>query len=210
VAPERQQVTDPGYEGTPNQRAPVYTLFPDWNPKSSAPHQENVEVYSNCADVELFLNGQSLGSKALPKDAASRNWRVDYEAGAVRAVCKTEGISHELRTAGNAAKIVLTADKAKLTTDWNDLSYITAKVVDDAGILLPLADQQIAFSIAGPGAIAAVDNADNTSHESFQGSTRKAFHGSCIAIVRANGKGSITIKATAPGLTGGSIAIAGN
>jgi beta-galactosidase len=214
VAPNRRAETDPGYEGTPNSRAPVYTLFADWNPQSEPAHEENVEVYSNCADVELFLNGKSLGSKPLPKDASSRNWRVAWEPGTVRAACATEGVADELKTAGKAAKIVLSADRTKLGNAWDDVVYITAKVTDEAGVLVPRADQQISFEVSGSGAIVAVDNADYTSHESFQGTprgaTRKAFQGSCIAIARATGRGLITIKAASPGLSGGSVAITGN
>jgi beta-galactosidase len=216
VAPNRGQVTDPGYEGNPNSRAPVYTLFADWNPASTraheeGAHEENLEVYSNCADVELFLNGKSLGSKALPKDASSRNWRVAWEPGSVKAVCKAEGVTDELKTAGKPAKIVLSADKTKLSTDWNDLSYITARVTDEAGVTVPDAGQEITFEVSGHGSIAAVDNADYLSHESFQASSRKAFQGSCIAVVRSNArssaKGGITVRASSPGLLGSGLSL---
>ena len=210
VAPDQKAVTDPGYEGSPNRRAPVYTLFADWNPRSAEAHQENVEVYSNCAEVGLSLNGKSLGSKALPKDASSRNWRVEYEPGTLRAACGAEGVSDELRTAGKAAKIVLTADRSKIGTGWDEVSYVTARVTDEAGVMVPDADQSITFEIAGPGVLAAVDNADYRSHESFQGNSRKAFHGSCVAVVRATGKGGITIRASGAGLAGGSLTIAAN
>jgi beta-galactosidase len=210
VAPDQSAVTDPGYEGPANRRAPVFTLFGDWTPQSGAPHEENVEVYSNCADVELFLNGKPLGSKPLPRDASSRNWRVAWEPGILRAACKAEGVSDELKTAGKPAEIVLTADRTKTGTGWDELSYITARVADENGITVPGANPQIDFAITGPGAIAAVDNADNIGHEPFQASSRKAFHGSCIAIVRARAKGGITIRASSPGLTAATVAIAAN
>ncbi len=76
--------------------------------------------------------------------------------------------------------------------------------------MVPNADQEIAFEISGPGAIAAVDSADYISHEPFQDSSRKAFHGSCIAIARATGKGAIAIKASSPGLTGAGVIVTGN
>ncbi len=210
VAPEQRAVTDPGYEGSPNRRAPQFTLFGDWNPKSDAPHEENVEVYSNCAEVELFLNGKSLGAKPLPRDASPRNWRVAFEPGTIRAACGTERVSDELRTAGKASKIVLSVDRAKLGTGWDDLAYVTARVTDENGVPVPDADQQIQFALSGPGTIVAMDNADNVSHEAFQASTRKAFHGSCIAIVRANARGGITVRASAAGLASGAVTIAGN
>ncbi len=210
VAPEQRPVTDPGYEGSPNRRAPVFTLFADWTPTSTAPHEENVEVYSNCSEVELSLNGKSLGSKALPANASPRNWRVTWEAGAIRAVCKTEAISDELRTAGKPAKIVLTSDSPKLSTSWDGVTYVTARVTDEVGVTVPNADPGIGFELSGPGRIVAVDNADNVSHESFQGNTRKAFHGVCVAVIRGTAKGSVTIHAGSEGLAGGSVTLAVN
>ena len=210
VAPEQRAVTDPGYEGSPNRRAPVYTLFADWTPRTADAHEENVEVYSNCAEVQLLLNGKSLGSKTLPKDASSRNWRVAYEPGTIRAACKSEDVSDELRTAGKAAKIVVSTERAKIVTGWDGVSYITARVTDEAGVMVPDADRSITFETAGPGAIAALDNADYRSHERFQGTSRKAFHGSCVAVMRAAGKGAITIRASAAGLAGGSVVVMAN
>ena len=91
----------------------------DWTPREQAPHTENVEVYSNCAQAELFLNGRSLGSLPLPADASPRTWHVPFEPGALRAVGRngeTVVASDELHTAGPPAKIVLTADQAALST----------------------------------------------------------------------------------------------
>jgi len=105
---------------------------------------------------------------------------------------------------------VLTADRSKIGTGWDEVSYVTARVTDEAGVMVPDADQSITFEIAGPGVLAAVDNADYRSHESFQGNSRKAFHGSCVAVVRATGKGGITIRASGAGLAGGSLTIAAN
>jgi beta-galactosidase len=81
--------------------------------------------------------------------------------------------------------------------------------VDADGVPVPNADPQIAFKVNGPGAIVAVDNADNASHESFHASERKAYQGWSFAIVRATGTGAITLTASARGLTGSSVAISG-
>jgi beta-galactosidase len=210
VAPTEAAPIDPGYE--PNPRRRVQTLFSDWSPLNRSVHQEQVEVYSNCEEVELLLNGKSLGSKPLPADASPRIWRVPFEPGVLRALGRNKGVvaaSGELRSAGSAARIVLAADRGKLALRWDDVAYITATVVDEQGVKAPTADNLIAFGITGPGAIAAVDNADNASHESFRASQRRAFQGQCIAILKASAvQGRITLSASSPGLASGSVAIA--
>jgi beta-galactosidase len=201
AAPERLPETDPGYEANPRRQ--VQTLFADWTPFNLSPHEENVEVYSNCSSVELSLNGKPLGEKPLPADAAPRVWRVAFEPGAILAACK-EGPREELRTAGKPAKIALTVDRATLRNRWDDVVYVTASVTDDHGVIVPGVRDAVTFELSGPGAIAAVDSADNTSHESFQSNARRVYSGWCIAVIRSTGAGKITINASAAGLASGS------
>ena len=196
--------TDPGYEA---YRRTVQTLFDDWTPPNAAAHEENVEVYSNCAQVELLLNGKSLGSKPLAADASPRNWRVTYEAGTLQAVCQNGTARDELRTAGKPAAVLLKVDRPRLTATWDDVAYVTAEVVDDHGVLVPSAANQITFAVTGPGAVVAVDNQDINSHESFQGTVRSAYQGRCIAIVRASTGGRIAVTATAASLKPGSFSL---
>ncbi len=204
VAPADLTPTDPGY-GTEEKHTEV--LFADWTPPNSAPHEENVEVYSNCREVELFLNGKSLGAKPLNADASPRIWKVAYAPGALKAVARNGGktaATHELRTAGRPVGILLAADQSKLAAGWDDVCRVTATVVDEHGVPLPDANDLIAFAISGPGVIAAVDNADNASHEPFQATERHAFQGQCIAFVKASAtSGKMVVTASAPGLKSG-------
>jgi beta-galactosidase len=207
TAPTATQPTDPGFAPLAQRQV----LFPDWTPQDSKPHDENVEVYSNCEQVELLLNGKSLGAKPINADASPRMWTVPFAPGTLRAVGKNKGrivAAHDLRTAGKPAQIVLTTDHNKLAAGWDDVSFVTAMVVDKNGVPVPDAGDLIAFKVKGPGVIAAVDNADNTSHEPFQTTERHAFRGRCIAIVKANApRGTISVTASAPNLAGGSIKI---
>jgi beta-galactosidase len=196
--------TDPGYEA---YRRTVQTLFDDWTPPNAAAHEENVEVYSNCAQVELLLNGKSLGSKPLAADASPRNWRVTYEPGTLQAVCQNGAARDELRTAGKPAAVVLKVDRPGLMTTWDDVAYVTAEVVDDHGVVVPSAANQVTFAVTGPGAVVAVDNQDITSHEPFQSNVHSAFQGRCIAIVRASAAGRIALTATAAPLKPGSVSL---
>jgi beta-galactosidase len=189
----------------------VQTLFSDWTPADVSAHEENVEVYSNCDEVELLLNGKSLGSKPRAADDAPRTWRVAFEPGTISAIARNKGqvvASHEVRTAGKPAKVLLAADRKRIELDWNDLSTVTATVVDAQGVLVPWADNPITFQISGPGVITAVDSADNTSHEAFQGSQRRAFQGRCLAMVKASAARSrFTVTAASVGLVGSSVVI---
>lgn len=215
VARNRPAVTDPGYE-TPAQQQQMrrmgQTLFSDWTPADTAPHDENVEVYSNCDEVELLLNGKSLGAKPLPPDASARNWRVPYEAGTLRAIGRNKGrqvATYELRTAGKAAKIILTADRKTLSPGFDNVAFVTALITDGNGVPVPSAGAPLTFHASGSGEIAATDNADNTSHESYQSPERHAFEGRAIALVKTKAAGAIEITATSPGLASGSVHIEG-
>jgi len=187
------------------------STFSDWSPTNSQAHDENVEAYSNCKEVELFLNGKSLGVKTINADASPRTWQIPFAPGNLKAVARNNRkivATNVLRTAGMPAKIVLSADTKKLSPGWDNVAFVRAKIVDASGTEVLHADDLISFTISGPGVIAAVDNADNASHESFQATERHAYHGECVAFVKATGSsGKIVLTATATGLTAGSIAI---
>ena len=182
----------------------------NWTPTDFDTYDDGkVAAYSNADEVELFLNGKSLGTKSRPADDSPRAWDVTFAKGTLRAVARTQGQEvaiDELKTAGPPARIVLTTSRPKLGTSWDDAAYVTARVVDANGILCPNADNQITFSLTGPALLAAVDNGNVASHESYQANQRKAFQGQCVAIVKAkSGGGGITVKASAPGLTDGAV-----
>lgn len=201
TAPSSRTPTDPGYE--PFQPA-NQTLFPDWTPRNAAPHSESVEVYSNCEQVELFLNGQSLGVQPLHADASPRLWNVAFAPGILRAVGRTatgEMVSSTLQTAGKPTQLLATTDRPRLIPDWEEVAFVTVQVADAKGVLIPDAHDNIAFTVTGPGTLVAVDNGDLTSHEPFHAAERKAFQGQCLAILRATAStGRITVTATAVGL----------
>jgi beta-galactosidase len=207
VAVARGTAADPGFEPL-NRRQ---SQFSDWTPQDTGPHKENVEVYSNCEDVELMLNNKSLGSKPRDADDAPRTWKVPFEPGTIKALGKNKdrvAAVDELQTSGKPAKIILTADRDKLSTDWDDVCYVTAAAADENGVLNPWADDLISFKITGPGVIAAVDNGDRSSHEPFQAAQRRAFQGRCVAIVKAGApSGRIVLTASAAGLAESSITI---
>jgi beta-galactosidase len=198
---------DPGFEPLTREAQE----FSDWTPRNRAPHDEHVEVYSNCQEVELFLNGNSLGSKTLAADASPCVWRIDFEPGTLKAVGQNAGVvaaSCELRTAGKAAKLFLTSSCPRLAPDWDDVCCVRATITDIKGVPIPDASDVVTFELAGPGLIAAVDSGDNSSHEPFLARARRAYRGQCVAMIRATSPaGRLTVKASAPGLRESSLAI---
>lgn len=181
----------------------------DWSPEDIDSYDTaQLQVFSNCDKVELFLNGKSLGSKNRPADDASpRTWTVNFQKGTLKAVGKNKGkiaAEQELKTAGKPTKIVLTADKSNVANTWNDVVYVRATITDENGIPCLRSDNKIKFSIDGPGVITVVDNADVTSTEPFQASERRAYNGTCVAVIKANGgSGNITVIAKGDNLKEG-------
>ncbi|MBN1845030.1 MAG: DUF4982 domain-containing protein [Sedimentisphaerales bacterium] len=174
-----------------------------WTPRDPDTYDEAlIEVYSNCEQVELVLNETSLGAKPRPADDAPRNWELTYVPGTLRALGRNQDrlvATHEIRTAGEPVAVRLTADRATLRNDWDDISCVTATIVDENGVCCPWADDLVSFTLSGPGAIAAVDNGDPASHESFQQPRRRAYHGQCLVVIRAGAvEGQIVLNATAP------------
>jgi len=188
----------------------VLHIFPHWN---WAPGK-TVDVwafYNNADEVELYLNGKSLGVKKKTGDDLHIMWRVKYEPGTLKAVSRKNGktvLTREIHTAGTPAKIELTADRKNIKADSKDLSFITVRILDKDGNLVPNADNLVNFKINGEAFIASVDNGDEVSHDPFKANYRKAFNGLALAIVQTKEKaGAITFTATSVGLKGASVVL---
>jgi len=177
---------------------------PGW-PASGMGDDVQVDVYSACDEVELRINGRTIGRNTTSK--ASRymaSWVVAYEPGTLEAIGYRRGrkvASQVIRTAGDPAKIRLTPDRRSITADGYDLSFVTVEVLDSRGALHPNADNEIQFSVKGPGEIIGVGNGDQASVESFQAPRRKAHNGRCLVVVRsARRAGTIELTARSPSL----------
>jgi beta-galactosidase len=131
--------------------------------------------------------------------------------GELKAIGRTPGkdiLETSIKTAGEPAKIILSADRDMIKADGADLSFITVKITDVNGILVPNANNHVQFSINGAGFIAGVDNGLQISHEPFKANNRKAFNGLCLVVVQSlEEPGIITLTATSEGLEAASIDI---
>jgi beta-galactosidase len=207
---------------------PTVHVFPHWNWSGHEGEKIPVMVYTNAQEVELFLNGKSLGRKKLGADTfempvnkkvsktgalTSRFrlvWDVPYQAGELRAVGYRDGKQYatdSVRTAGAPARIVLAPDRKSIRSGSDDLSFVTVRVEDKDGNLCPLADNLVRFKVSGPGSIAGVDNGNAASVEPFQADYRKAFSGLALLIVRSGEAGQVRVTATSEGLPAGETTI---
>ena len=180
---------------------PTLHLFPHWN--WNVGDKIDMWVYYNTADeVELFLNGKSLGKRTKTSDRLHAIWEnVEFEAGEITAIGYKNGkeiLRHSRKTAGKAEKIVLTADRKVLKADGYDLAYVTVECADAKGNLVTTAMNQLYFEVDGVGELVGVDNGNAAGGESLKGNKMKLFNGKAIAIVRTkrNESGKITLKVT--------------
>jgi beta-galactosidase len=182
---------------------PVLYIFPHWNWAAG----QTVDVwayYNNADEVELFLNNKSLGVKKKEHDDLHVMWRVDYAPGTLKAVSRKNGklvLEKIINTAGAPAAIIATADRTNITADGTDLSFVTVKIVDKDGNLVPNADNLVKFELSGKGSLAGTDNGNPVSMESFQTPARRAFNGMCLAVIQSAGKaGNISLRVSTENL----------
>jgi beta-galactosidase len=189
---------------------PVLHIFPHWNWAKG----EIVDVwayYNNADEVELFVNNRSVGKRSKTDSTLHVMWRVPFEPGTIKAISRKNGktvLTKEIKTAGKPANIELKADRKTIKADGKDLSFVTARIVDKDGNLVPDADDLIEFSISGNANIAATDNGYQADTVSLASHKRRAWKGMALAIVKSSSKkGNSTLIARAPGLNPATIAL---
>jgi beta-galactosidase len=181
---------------------PMLHLLPHWN--WTAGDSIDVWAYTNGDEVELFLNGKSLGAKRKPELVSHVMWRVAYAPGTLRGIARkgvTTWATAEVRTAGAPARVALAADRAQIRAGGTDLSFVTVTVRDRAGLAVPTAEPVVRFRVTGDARIVGVDNGDQISHTSFQAHEIRLFEGQALVIIRAGTKpGAATLTAASAGL----------
>ncbi len=208
---------------------PMVHVLPHWNWEGSGQQNIPVFAYTNCEEVELFVNGTSMGRKVKGKDLTKilvsflrydkdhfmskyrLSWNVPFAPGSLRAVGYIDGkqvAEKEIKTAGPPAKVTLVPDRTELSADGNDLSYVTVRIEDADGNLCPLASNLVHFSVKGAATIAAVGNGNASTTAPFIANQREAFNGLCMLIVKSSKKpGSVSIQADSVALTPGSASL---
>ena len=185
---------------------PMVHILPHWNWPNRIGKITPVHIFTSGDEAELFLNGRSLGKKKKAAFEYRLRWDdIKYEAGELKVIAYKNGkqwAEQIVRTTGNAAQLLLSADRNMINPDGKDISFITVKVADKNGLTVPDANNKIIFSIDGPGEIIATDNGDPANLVSFASKEREAYFGLLLVIVRTEKgrSGNIKITATSQGL----------
>ena len=201
------------YQSQWRPELPMAHILPHWNWPDRNGEITPVHVFTSGDEAELFLNGQSLGRKKLGQYEYRLRWdSVKYSPGEIKVIAYKQGkrwAENTVKTTSEASKLKLSADRAIIRSDGNDLSFVTLSVTDKNGLIVPQAKNAIEFSIDGPGDIVATDNGDAANLVSFASPKRDAFNGLCLVIVRGRiGKpGIIKLKAKSNGLETATISI---
>lgn len=194
----------------------VLHISPHWNWRDKAPGWNkpigdpvDVWVNTNADNVELFLNGKSLGKKEMPRNSHLK-WTVNYQPGTLEAIAFKNGkkLKTKVQTTGQPSEIVVTPYKTTILADGKDATVLNIKVLDREGREVPDADNLIKFSIEGSGKIIGVGNGDPSSHEPDKcpkgAWQRTLFNGKCQVIIQSGTiPGMIKFEAKATGLWSG-------
>lgn len=201
------------YQSRWRPELPLVHILPHWNWPNRVGAITPVHVFTSGDEAELFLNGESLGRKKKGNFEYRIRWDdVKYQVGELKAIAYKNGkiwAEETIKTTDKAAKLVATADRSTIKSDGEDLAFITVKVIDENGLMIPDANDLINFEIEGLGEIVATDNGDPADLISFTSHKRNAYNGLALVIIRSvkgnNGKIKLTI--TSEGLEKAEIVI---
>ncbi|WP_394466056.1 glycoside hydrolase family 2 TIM barrel-domain containing protein [Mariniflexile sp. HNIBRBA6329] len=177
-----------------------------WNRQQGEKY--NLYTYTNTEEVELFVNGKSIGVQKNSPDVSKRNtiyWKdVPYESGSIKAVARNNGkvvAEHELETTGNAVALKIEYENEDWNADGMELQYVKVYAIDSKGRKVPTATGEVTFDVSGPVHIIAVDNGNHSSNDLFDGNKKDLHYGFAMAILRAGQTaGKVKIKVSTPGL----------
>jgi beta-galactosidase len=184
------------------------TLSESWNQSGS----QNVVAYSNCQSVSLYLNGTLVGTKTYSSGTPSvSQWTVTWASGTLKVVGSNSGTQvavDSLITVGSASKLVIESDRTTLYADGDDVANIDVYITDANGNHVWNATNTITYSVSGNGRGYGIGTGDLTKASNFSGSSHAAYEGRAYLPVQSTTTpGTITVSATASGLTAGSIVL---
>jgi len=181
----------------------VLHVFPHWNWAGKEGQEIRVWCYSNCEEVELVVNGESLGKKQMPRNS-HLEWKVKYQPGYIEVRGYNGGklaAADRQETTGEATAIKLKPDRAKIKADNHDVAQVTVELVDEKGRLVQTANNEVTFTICSNGKIIGVCNGDPACHLPESLTTYPVFSGQMMVYVQSSWKaGTITLKAESQGV----------
>jgi beta-galactosidase len=186
-------------------KEPSLHLFPHWNWEGREGDEIPVWVHSNLDEVEVLVNGKSAGRRKVPH-LGHVEWKVRYEPGAIEARGWKDGkvvLTEKRETTGPTVSIRLTADRAEINADGEDVAIVKVEALDKEGRPVPTANNKIAFSVSGTGKLIGVGNGDPNCQESDKEPKRSLFNGLAQVIIQSmKRRGEIHIEALKDGWEG--------
>jgi beta-galactosidase len=179
-----------------------------WNRQEGEKY--NLYTYTNADEVELLVNGKSIGVQQNSTDVRKRNtiyWKdVPYVSGKITAIARKGGkevARHELETTGKAVALKIETENPNWKADGMDLQYVRVYAVDSKGRKVQTATGEVTFDLSGAATMIAVDNGDHLSDDLFAGNKKVLYKGFAMAILRSVQKaGTVKLKVSAAGLKG--------
>ena len=182
------------------RKEPMLHLFPHWNWEGREGDEIPVWVFSNLDEVELLVNGKTVGRQKVPR-FGHLEWKVRYEPGVIEAHGWRDGklaLTERRETTGPVASLRLTADRTTIDADGEDVAMLKVDALDSGGRPVPTASQLIRFTVTGDGALIGVGNGDPNCQESDKQPRRSLFNGLAQAILQSTKTaGTIEIEAAA-------------
>ena len=184
-------------------------VLPHWTFPERVGETTPVYCYTSWPSAELFVNGKSQGR--IVKNPGTRldryrlRWNnVKYEPGEIKVVAYdydgTPRGEKTVRTAGAPARIVLKADRNRISSKGEDLSFVTVSVVDKNGTPCPTATNKMKFEVSGAGKYRAACNGDATSLVAFNSTEMPLFSGELVVVVEGLKRGTAVLSVSADGL----------
>lgn len=188
----------------------------EWHPRKTVSHWNHkwvgnfllpIYVYSNCDEVELYINDSLIGKKLVDKNLYFVRWDVPYKPGKVQAVGyknNKKATDHTLRTAESASEIKIAASKTSLKANNEDVVTLDISIVDKNGNLVPDANHEIKVEVSGPATLIGLDNGNQWDISAYKSNNRKTFEGRLLVTLQAtNNAGPIKVELSSFSLKSG-------
>jgi len=165
----------------------------------------SINAFSNCEEVELLLNGRSLGNKKMA-DFTNRSitWELPFKKGTLRAIARNKGAEmalFELKTTGFPVRISAICNEKSLKADKKDITHVFVTLCDEAGNTVYTADNEITCEITGPASLIGMEDSNPSNIEDYKDNRQHTFHGKLLIYLQSTDKtGPVYVKLSSPGL----------
>lgn len=182
-------------------------VLKNWNYKGWEDKPVELVVYSNAEEVEVLVNGQTLGKKAVCTERQMPNsvrFETVYRSGKVEAIsyrCGQEVSRDVLLTTGEPATVRLTSEKHTMKADGHDLVYVGIELLDEDGYVVPDAETALTAKVSGKAVLAGFGSGNPVTDEDYTDEETVSYRGRAMAILRSGyEEGTVQLEISAEGM----------